>query len=46
MSTEFTPKGFTVKTTEFSYWFVYLISIFVKELNMAVSTWDYEFDIE
>ena len=46
MAAEFNPQGFNVKHGNTSYALVWVISIFMKELNSVLSSWDFEFEIE
>lgn len=42
MANEFNPQGFKVKTGVWSYTLVWIISIFMRELNAVLAKWDQE----
>ena len=46
MANEFNPQGYKVKTGEVGLWLVKVIAFFVKELNIAVNSWEYDFDVD
>jgi dihydroflavonol-4-reductase len=46
MANEFNPQGFRVKTGEMSYALVWVISIFMKELNVVLSQWGQQLNLD
>jgi hypothetical protein len=42
MATEFNHQGFNIKTAPMSYALVWIVSIFMRELNQVLSKWDQE----
>jgi dihydroflavonol-4-reductase len=46
MANEFNPQGFRIKTGEISYYLVWVISIFMRELNLVLGQWDKELNLD
>ena len=46
MANEFNPQGFRVKTGEMSYALVWVISIFMRELNIVLSQWGQQLEVD
>lgn len=46
MANEFNSQGFRVKTGEMSYALVWVISIFMKELNVVLSQWGQQLNLD
>jgi hypothetical protein len=42
----YNPQGYNIGVKETPHWIVWCISIFVKELNGVLGSWDFEFNVD